>query len=254
VTTDKLHALFFTSRGAGPDNVSLWTEPVPPLTASSTDPTVIAPRTLGLRVGPHVEHVGDERHFTPLLFAAAGGFQMDEATVRTLHAQFGAWLDAPRLAARESAEVVAEDDGVRLLKTTAGEWGVAEFDHFRAEEWDDASWTTEEPEARRAFAKLRGKAICECGAEVDPDEMVTSDDDVDLCPACHGELREEWLVSAIECVGSVVDADARAFVQQAGCGWTGKGSDAAKVDDGRGEACPTCGGDVELVEPAAEVG
>lgn len=90
MSADKLHALFFDDRGCGPDNVSIWTQPVPALAASSTDPTIIAPRTLGLRVG--VFSMPNVATF-PLLFARAGGYQMDEATVRALHERLGRWLD-----------------------------------------------------------------------------------------------------------------------------------------------------------------
>jgi hypothetical protein len=240
MSTNKLHALFFTAQGAGPDDVSLWTEPVPAPTVSFEDPTIVAERTLGLRVGPF--KADGVAHF-PLLCSIAGGYQMSEATVRELHARFGAWLDATRDEARAAAEVVTDDDGVRLLKSAGGEWGVAEFDHFHAEQWDDPSWTSDEAEARRAFAKLRGKIVCfGCAVEVTEDESEPATEDGDrYCTKCAAEAREEFEARPYRCV---------ATCEAGACDWEGTGKDAVIEDDEI--RCPKCNGEAEEVAPATE--
>lgn len=243
MSTDKLHALFFTDRGAGPDSVSLWTEPVAALPEHKPGDAIGA-RALGLRVGMHVEIVGndDERHFAPLLFARAGGYLMDEATVRALHAQFGAWLDAHCLAARAAAEAVAEDHGVRLLKTSMGEWGVAtagEDDEGREWAGMEVTWFADESAARHVFAVETDMFACEsCGAIVD--EVLSTTDGVDLCPPCMASLRASKSAAPFHC----------SFDGCGGCGWDGTGAELAA-----GDRCPQCGGDVEESDddaPAAE--
>ena len=73
----------------------------------------------------------------------------DEA--RDLIAQLTAWLDAPRLAARETAEVVVEVEGFRLLRTTAGEWAV----RWPCDDDDEIDWDTEVV-ARQNFKDITG--------------------------------------------------------------------------------------------------
>lgn len=227
----KVHALFFTERGAGPDNVSLWTEPVPALAASSTDPTIIAPRTLGLRIGQWTTEMPPPGKL-PLFFAVAGGFQMDEATVRALHEQFGAWLDAPRLDAREHAEVVAEDDGVRLLKTSAGEWGVGASEEVDGANVEAIAWCDGgEAAARKLYDDMLDRVVCDgCDKRVAADDA-TDHGDGYYCEDCADEERERFKRTAYRCV-------------DAACGWSGMGPETERDDDGAPE-CPRCGEYVE---------
>ncbi len=241
MTVDKLHALFFTDRGSGPDNVSLWTEPVPAFPAS-TDPAIIAPRTLGLRVGAHVEHVGDELHITPLVYSRAGGYQMDEATVRALHAAFGAWLNAPRDEARAAAEMVTRDDELLLVKTTLGEWGVGSEDEPAGEvTWFGGEHA--EYDARRLFAEERGKVAClGCAVEVDEDDSSPATDDGDrYCPKCAEDAEAEFKATTF--------GHDRGSPGDDGCTWTGPGSKIVDFDEDA--LCPACGAPVQRVAMAA---
>lgn len=169
---------------------------------------------------------------------------LDERKARELVAFAQAWLDAPRLAARDSAEVVASermvDVTISLLKTTAGEWG-ARTDYADDETQADVNWWIgegAERDARGWYAELRGKSICECGAEADDDEM-TGTEDGEVCPTCAAELQEEFKVMRFRCPG---------------CGWTGTGADIIDADAVcHGEpGCPHCETSVEVVvvEPA----
>lgn len=179
----KVHALFFTATGAGPDDVSLWLQPVPALTASSTDPTIIAPRTLGLRVGPADDF--------PLMVARAGGYQMDEATVCSLHERFGRWLDAPRDAARLAAEVVAEDDGVQGRPMPDG----AEH-HLHAEVRDELVIRIGINTLAHAFlgSRYARDALGENNATIDPREHIKVADlrgfAEDVCAALLDEAED----------------------------------------------------------------
>ena len=112
------------------------------------------------------------------MFASAGGYQMDEATVDWLIAGLTAWKHAPRDAARAEAEPVIRADGYILAKTTLGEWGVAE------EGEPGSAWFADEDQARGHFAAVRGFARCEsCKAEVEVGAA-----EVELCAACAGGL------------------------------------------------------------------
>lgn len=96
----------------------------------------------------------------------------DEA--RNLIAKLTAWLDAPRLAARKTPTVVAERDGIRLLTTSDGEWGVA----------DDESpvWLSCETEARYEFRAATGAVSCEsCARFIDHDDAECDDDGIYTC-------------------------------------------------------------------------
>lgn len=227
---DKVHALFFTEDGSGPDNVSLWTQPLPELRDVDT---MIGARTLGLRVGTWTSKIPEVAGATlPLLFAEPGGYQMDEATVRALRDRFTAWLDAPRDAARVAAELVTRDDELVLCKTPLGEWGVYSEDEPPAE----VSWfagETAEQDARRLFAKERGKALCDnCAAEIDEDDLTEAGEDgPDVCHACATALQEEFEATRYRCVGERT-------ADQPGCGWTGTGAEVT-VADGQ-TFCPLC--------------
>lgn len=189
--------------------------------------------------------------------ADGAAVRFDEERMRKLVAWGQAWLDAPRDAARLAAEVVIFDSftGVRLLKTTTGEWGVRVDDGNAPGEFRVAWFAGEDAErdARRQFAAERDKALCDCGAETDPDDMVNDGEDgPDMCPRCAAESHEEWLTLPVRCYGNVTEKFVRwseGEGEAPGCGWTGKGADAA-TDVDRGHACPTCGGDVELVDGA----
>ncbi len=170
---------------------------------------------------------------------------LDERMARELVAFAQAWLDAPRLAARDSAEVVASermvDVTISLLKTTAGEWG-ARTDYADDESQADFNWWSgegAERDARGWYAELRGKSLCECGAEADGDEMIGTEDG-EVCPTCAGELQEEFRVMRFRCPG---------------CGWTGTGADIIDADTVcHGEpGCPQCETAVDGVvdEPVA---
>lgn len=181
----------------------------------------------------------------------------DEA--RDLIAQLTAWLDAPRLAARETAEVVARDGNAVLLRT-AFEWGCGGAADVvgrdgdavlpsAAFKWpppsDDASaalpaayvvdWYTgpdAERNARADYATARSKALCICGAEEDEDEIDRSGDEP-LCRKCVAEAQEEFKSQPMRCTNGP-------------CGWTGTGADliAAGDTDGPGSPheCPKCCG------------
>lgn len=176
-----------------------------------------------------------------LMFAAvdhgtreAAAVSLDDSQVRELVAFAQAWLDAPRLAARDSAEVVASermvDVTVSLLKTTAGEWG-ARTDYADDESQADVNWWSGEDaerDARGWYAELRGKSLCECGAEADGDEMIGTEDG-EVCPTCAADLQEEFKVMRFRCPD---------------CGWTGTGADIIDADAVcHGEpGCPLCRG------------
>lgn len=184
---------------------------------------------------------------------------LPEHDATTLRDALTSWLDAPRDAARAAAEVVTSEQMVdvttALLKTAAGEWGVRTT-YSDDEVASDLRWYSgkeAEREARAFFAEIRGKSVCECGAEMDENEAIGTEDG-DVCQACAEMLHEEWLASTVECIGRSVDEQGR-FVSMIGCGWTGKGADAAMVGNvSTRRECPTCGGDVELVEDAAPGG
>jgi len=160
----------------------------------------------------------------------------DEA--RDLIAQLTAWLDAPRLAARETAEVVARD-GVAVLLRTAFEWGFCYIDDDapagqRATVYA-ADWHTgpdAERNARADYANARGLALCICGAEEDEDEIDNSGDEP-LCRKCVAEAQEAFESQPMRC-------------KDEPCGWTGTGADliAAGDTDGPGSPheCPKCCG------------
>ena len=156
----------------------------------------------------------------------------DEA--RDLIAQLTAWLDAPRLAARETAEVVARDDehGFRLLRTTAGEWGVLCQDNEDDEDDGEIRWHATERLAREEYATERGKALCICGAEEDDDEIDNSGDEP-LCRKCVAEAQEAFKAQPMRCTNGP-------------CGWTGTGVDlivAGSLDGNDSpHECPKCCG------------
>lgn len=161
-----------------------------------------------------------------------------EDDVRDLIARLTAWLDAPRLAARETAEVVARDDDYVLVRT-AFEWGAGILDD--ASPSDDApvglratvdgDWYTgpdAERNARADYATARSKALCICGAEEDEDEIDNSGDEP-LCRKCVAEAQEEFKSQPMRCTNGP-------------CGWTGTGADLIAAGPGSPHECPKCCG------------
>ena len=110
--------LFFDAKGNGPSAVRLIDREVRELVE---DGKTVVPRAFGLCW----EVTG------PLRFVEDGGFMLDAGGVTWLRDKLTAWLDAPRLAAREKAEVVEtrparDGTGDTNLVRTAdfGEWAV----------------------------------------------------------------------------------------------------------------------------------
>lgn len=180
---------------------------------------------------------------------------LDEAAARELTALVTAWLDAPRLAARETAEVVARDGNAILLRT-AFEWGCGGTAEVVAQDGDtvlpsaafkwDASaalpaayvvdWYAgpdAERNARSDYANARSLALCICGAEEDEDEIDRSGSS----PLCRKCVAEAFKAQRFRC---------RETDRNVSCGWTGTGADliAAGDTDGPGSPheCPKCGG------------
>ncbi len=95
----------------------------------------------------------------------------DEA--RNLIAKLTAWLDAPRLAARDHLTGIVPvaccySTGVALIQSRAGEWGVVDTDWLSMApdiglESTGAmrDWYATEAEARAAYRDETGKVICE---------------------------------------------------------------------------------------------
>lgn len=163
------HCLFFDAKGNGPSAVRLIDREVRELVE---DGAVVVPRAFGL-----CWEVTGQLHFVE-----DGGFMLDAGGVTWLRDKLTAWLDAPRLAARETAEVVAEFGGVKLLRTTAGEWGTQET--FPVSEGDyPADWYRTESAARADFRDTTGTSRCElCGTyrddhDVDEDGIYTCTDE-----------------------------------------------------------------------------
>lgn len=158
----------------------------------------------------------------------------------------GLWRHTERDAAREAAEVIAEDDGVRLLKTSMGEWGI---DNGEVLHWEGGN--NAERIARGVFADERDKALCEtCPAEVDADELTEAGEDGPMvCPACNAErLAESKAAPYAHDAGSPGED---------GCTWSGIGADIKEWDEDA--LCPTCSAPVQEVitldlstAPAAE--
>ncbi len=180
-------------------------------------------------------------------FALRAHLDRDEAT--RVRDAITAWLDAPRDAARAAAELVERDDELLLVKTSLGEWGVGSEDEPpQAVTW--FAGETAEQDARRLFAKERGKALCDnCPAEVDEGELTEAGEDgPDVCPACATALQEEFAATRYRCVGERT-------ADQPGCGWTGTGAEVTVAD---GETfCPLCvdaseAEEVEDEHPTAE--
>lgn len=163
--------------------------------------------------------------------------RLDETDAATLRDTLTAWLDAPRLAARATAEVVAQDGkygcGYELLRSSAGEWGVL---------WRDGDgslpsvhWHTDERQAREEYATERDMDLCICGAECDADEIDRSGDEPQ-CPKCVAAAVEAFKAQPMRCTR---------------CDWTGTGAGVA--DDP--EACPKCTYySVEDIDTAKEPG
>lgn len=158
-----------------------------------------------------------------------------EIDARDLIAKLSAWLDAPRLAARETADAVEwvteVDETVMLLHTSAGEWGVRCVD--RGTGHVDTNWFTTERDGRGHYADLRGKAICICGAECDEDEIDRSGDEPQ-CPKCVAAAVEAFKATKFTCV----PLDGPGY--PGGCGWVGTGADITDTSDGEPFMCPAC--------------
>ena len=160
-----------------------------------------------------------------------------EIDARDLIAKLSAWLDAPRLAARETAEVVAQDSegSSRLLRSSAGEWGVMYCDDG---EHIETVWHVDEREARVSFAEMRGKAICICGAEVDEDEIDRSGEEPQ-CPKCVDEAVAAFKAQRFRC--AQYDCNGSPCTGHKPCGWTGTGADlSAPSADFEPYECPKC--------------
>ena len=162
--------LFFDAKGNGPSAVRLIDREVRELVE---DGKTVVPRAFGLCW----EVTG------PLHFVEDGGFMLDAGGVTWLRDKLTAWLDAPRLAAREKAEVVAEftdEFGTRtyLVRTTAGEWGVGD-----SHELDPVSWG-DESDARDLFRECTDTSRCElCGTYRDDHDV--DEDGIYTCTAEH---------------------------------------------------------------------
>jgi len=169
-----------------------------------------------------------------------------EIDARDLIAKLSAWLDAPRLAARATAEVVASDEfdddaHVYLLRTTDGEWGVRFVDDSGRRKVV-ADWHTgpdAERTARSDYADARNKAICICGAEVGEDEIDRSGDEPQ-CPKCVAAAVEAFKAQRFRC--AQYDCNGSPCTGHKPCGWTGTGADlSAPSADFEPYECPKCG-------------
>ena len=161
---------------------------------------------------------------------------LPEDAARKLRDWLTAWLDAPRLAAREHAEVVLSeqmvDVTIALLKTSAGEWGVCTT-YSDEEAAPDLDWFPNETAARAQFYTLIGCVTCDgCDELVDRDDA-TDHGDGYYCEDCAEQAREEFKRTTFRCI----DGGA--------CTWTGLGP--ALAWNGDEHECPTCGGEVEEV-------
>ena len=161
---------------------------------------------------------------------------LDEARVDELIEKLTAWRSAPRLAAREHAEVVLSeqmvDVTIALLKTSAGEWGVCTT-YSDEEAAPDLDWFPNETAARAQFYTLIGCVTCDgCDELVDRDDA-TDHGDGYYCEDCAEKERERFKRTTYRCVDGGV------------CEWTGLGP--ALAWNGDEHECPTCGGEVEEV-------
>lgn len=164
------------------------------------------------------------------MVSLVGASLRSEAGIRDAIAKLTAWLDAPRLAARETAEVVASDGDSRLLRSSAGEWGVMYSDDG---EHIETVWHLDEREARVSYAEMRDKALCICGAECDADEIDRSGDEPQ-CPKCVAAAVEAFKATKFTCV----PLDGPGY--PGGCGWVGTGADITDTSDGEPFMCPAC--------------
>ena len=121
----------------------------------------------------------------PPFFVDDGGFMVDTETATWLRDRLTAWLDATRLAARESREsreVVAEIGSFRLLRT-AFEWGVLWQDHEDDPEDGEETWYSSEVEAREAFRIETETIVCEACGRFVSDYLANYDEDgIGTCP------------------------------------------------------------------------
>lgn len=164
------HCLFFDANGNGPSEIRLIDREIREHVENGE---VIVPRAFGLCW----EVVG------PLHFVEAGGFMLDTERVTWLRDRLTTWLDAPRLAARETAAVVASTVDYALVTTTAGEWGVTWRDNEDDLADGDTEWFASEILARSDFREATGTTCCElCGTyrddhDVDEDGIHTCTDE-----------------------------------------------------------------------------
>ncbi len=230
--SDNNQCLFFDARGCGPSSVRLTDRNVREIVE---DGKTVVPRAFGL-----CWEVTDAAG--PLRFVEDGGFMLTTETATWLRDKLTAWLDAPRLAARATAEVVAQEIvyGVRFcLLRTPHEWGVGD-DSDPVVEW----YTGPDAErlARTDYAESRGKALCICGAECDADEIDRSGDEPQ-CPTCVAEAVAAFKAQRFRCA----DVDPQGLPDA--CGWEGVGDDVLKFFEKQDVACPGCGGIVEEIAP-----
>ncbi len=119
---------------------------------------------------------------------------VDEDDARELVAKLTAWLDAPRLAARDHLTGIVPvaccySTGVALIQSRAGEWGVVDADWLSMApniglESTGAmrDWYATEVEARAAYRDETGKVICEsCARFIDHDDAECDDDGIYTC-------------------------------------------------------------------------
>lgn len=160
------------------------------------------------------------------MVALVGTSLRSEAGVRDAIAKLTAWLDAPRLAARATAEVVAQDEvdgSVIVLLRTPFEWAA----RYVAGPDDAVTWYATERPARMEYAIERGKVLCVCGAEHEP------------CLTQAAFKAQRFMCGN------------RGNGYTEACGWTGTGADLDEVDTGHSiePGCPKCLGAVEGVTP-----
>ena len=237
--------LFFDSNGNGPSELRIIKREIREVIEGGE---TVAPRAFGL-----CWEVTGALHFVE-----DGGLMLDTEVATWLRDKLTAWLDAPRLAARETAEVVARDGNAVLLRT-AFEWGCGGTAEVVAQDgdtvlpsaafkWpppsDDAAlpaayvvdWYAgpdAERNARSDYANARSLALCICGAEEDEDEIDRSGSS----PLCRKCVAEAFKAQRFRC---------RETDCNVSCGWTGTGADliAAGDTDGPGSPheCPKCCG------------
>jgi hypothetical protein len=122
------------------------------------------------------------------------------------------------------SEVVQDDDGVQLLKSSLGRWGVQEGA-------GDLVWFTTEKAAREHLEYVGDLAMCECCEERFPIDDMVSSGDCYLCEECAEVSREE-----------ARQHQAR-HSDPTECDWVGTIADCDFEDNNI--LCPKCQGEIE---------